>query len=266
MNTGWNYDEVSYKLKQAKFPEIDVTGPVMERIRWYEMKTRKLKSNIFNKRPIWALSVVLLFVGAVSVSAALLPLPAEWNGIKLDLIDQHQPVTGTEKSHLDVINEELSKHGDVWRTLSIEEARRQFPYPILRPNSDYHPTRSFGVVPREKDYRVNSADELWLGGFYDYYIDGDNWIVVTQGLDNLSTNVLKDPEKTMSLAYDGPWEPVKVDDKTMALFLGGDKDNLLQVSYKMNDNQVVFLLVNGNVSKEKLVKIAESYVGNELSK
>ncbi|UUZ91933.1 hypothetical protein LJK87_41655 [Paenibacillus sp. P25] len=124
------------------------------------------------------------------------------------------------------------------------------------------PARSFAVVPREKGYRVQSAEEPWLGGVYDIFEKGGTWVIVKQNLDRDMTEALQNADKTMSLTYvDGPWEKVRLPDRIMAVFQAGGEENKLLLTYKTDDNQAVTLELVGNAVKEELVKLAEAYVG-----
>lgn len=258
MNSGSNYDKIWRKMKGAKLPEIDIAVPVMKRI--HGLREREaIRRRRAGARPVWFAVAVLLFAAIVSVSAAaMFVLPTEWNGIRLFLIpadSEQQSARQYDKPETERILEELENSAGVWETLATEEAEKSFPFPILRPQSaEWIPARSFGV---KKFHEAGSS-----ACFYDFYEQGEEWIVVQQNLDRPMTDTLQNPEVTMSLTFVGAWEPVRVNAATLAMFIRLDHANLLTVRYKTEDQQVAVLTISGNVSKERLVQLAQTYVGS----
>ncbi|MGG4144245.1 hypothetical protein ABEW34_14055 [Paenibacillus algorifonticola] len=80
---------------------------------------------------------------------------------------------------------------------------------------------------------MKSADEWWLGGFYDIFQWNQTEVVVKQDLDVAMTETLKDPNKTMNMTFlDAKWENVEITDDTLAMFTANSSENLLIVKYK----------------------------------
>lgn len=88
-----------------------------------------------------------------------------------------------------------------------------------------------------------------------------NWVVVTQSMDEAATKFLNGEIDSMSAAYIGEWEHIKVTDTVMAMFKEGRKANTLELQQKTKENVVIQMKVIGDVPKEKLIKVAEWYVG-----
>lgn len=139
-----------------------------------------------------------------------------------------------ELSYKEKLETALSKSADVWETISVDEAAKQFPFSLLRSqDSKFTLVNSFGVVPKDTNYRVKSADEWWLGGFYDIFQWNQTEVVVKQDLDVAMTETLKDPNKTMNMTFlDAKWENVEITDDTLAMFTANSSENLLIVKYK----------------------------------
>ncbi|RXZ79453.1 hypothetical protein EBB07_23030 [Paenibacillaceae bacterium] len=160
------------------------------------------------------------------------------------------------------IRGDLSNSADIWEKISIAEAAKHFSYPLLRPqDSKFTFVKSFGVVLKDENHRVKPGD-IWFYGIYDIFQWKQSEIVVMQTLNEVMTNVLKDPEQTMAMHYtDGKWENVEISDDVVAMFLPGSIDNYLEVNYNTADLNVIRLNLHGNASKNDLVKLAKTYLG-----
>jgi hypothetical protein len=270
MNNDMNINHLIRRMKETKLPEVDVTSKVMQRVYAFHGKHRlhTQQRRAFRISPVWISVCVLLFIATASVSAATL-FKTTWNGVQVHIGDNAKdmatPGDQNEPSYKKKLETALSKSADVWKTVSLDEAEKQFPFPLLRPkDSEYKLVKLFGVVQIQQDkiYRVKSADEWWLGGFYDIFQWNQRDIVVRQNLDIGMTESLQDLKKTMSLTFvDAPWENVEVDDDTLAMFTANGNENLLILKYKTADRKVISMELTGDIAKEDLVKLAKAYVG-----
>lgn len=209
---------------------------------------------------------VLLFIATASVSAAIL-FKTTWNGVQVYIGDNAKDTITTadknESSYKEKLETVLSKSANIWKTISLDEAEKQFTFTLLRPQaSKFTLVKSFGVVPLDKNYRVTTADEWWLGGFYDMFQFNQRDIVVRQNMDVEMTGSLQNPKKTMSLTFQGaPWENIEVTDDTLAMFTANGTENLLILKYKTADRKVISIELEGDIAKEELVELAKAYVG-----
>ncbi|TBL79399.1 hypothetical protein [Paenibacillus thalictri] len=261
------------RLREEKPAPIDVTSKVMERLGEQRRQTGEIRNGERVKavqtgarRVMWIAAAWLLLVSAVSVSAAAL-FRAEWNGIHITVEETANPSSAgqAEVTLKDRLDNALSESPTVWKMISLEEAQQgeQFPFAILRPlHGVVSLSKSFAVVPQENNYRLQSADEWWAGGVYDFCTWSRHDVIVRQNLDVAMTERLQNPQLTMSQAYvGGAWENVKGSDRMLAMFLADGKDNLLLVSYKTDDNQVISLELTGDATKEELLGLAAAYTG-----
>jgi len=272
MDNDLNVNALIRRMKETRIPEADVTGKVMQKVNSSHGKHRIHKKRQLRISPVWVAACALLFITAASVSAATF-FKTTWNGIQVDISDSGEdttiPTNKNVSSYKIELETALSDLADVWKTISVDEAAQQFPFPLLRPkDSQFVLVKSFGVVPKDVNYRVKSADELSLGGFYDIFQWNQQDIVVRQKLDGPMTKSLQDPNQTMSLTFQGAsWENVEVTDDTLAMFkanvyvTANGSENMLTVRYKTTERKVISLGFRGNLSKEDLIKLAKTYVG-----
>ncbi|MGE8203814.1 hypothetical protein ACQKP0_04555 [Heyndrickxia sp. NPDC080065] len=223
-------------------------------------------------RPVWIMAIVLFFIASFSVSAAIIPF--DWNGIKISILDDNgkndridsfkELIFGYQPTYKHLIDT-LEHSKNMKKTLTLEEAKKEFPFPILRPeHTNMVPSRSIGALMNHTLQENNGPEKIvgYNPVFHDFYNYDSHWIVVTQSLDEAATNSLKeDPNHMSSQTYVGNWETVQVSDQTLAMYKGGDKENRLLLQYKTDDMKVIELELIGNVEKKDLVKLAEAYVG-----
>lgn len=265
MNNDLNVNRLIHKMKETSIPEADIAGKVMHKVHAFHDNHRIPKQQRLRISPVWVAACALIFISTASVSAAAF-FKTTWNGIQVNISDNDKgtsmPVDKSELSYKEKFEMALLNSADVWETISVEEAAKQFPFSLLRPqDSEFTLVKSFGVVLKDTNNRVKSADEWWLGGFYDIVQWNQSEIVVKQGLDVEMTETLKDPNKTMSMTFhEAPWENVEIADDTLAMFTANGNENLLVVNYKTADLNVVTLELSGDVTKEELVTVARAYV------
>ncbi|MDF2713276.1 MAG: hypothetical protein K0R28_201 [Paenibacillus sp.] len=248
-------------------PEVDLTGKVMGQIYslYGEHSIHKQRRKTSRISPIFITACVLLVIAAASVSAAAY-FKTTWNGIQVH-IGEHAlddtPADKNEPSYKEKLEIALSKSADTWKTISLEDAEKHFSFSLLRPlESKFTLVTSLGVVPQDKDYRVKSAEEWWLGGFYDIFQWNQRDIVVSQNADNEMTESLNNPNKTMSLTFqEAHWENVEVSDDTLAMFTANGNENLLIFKYKTADSKVISMELRGDIAREDMVKLAKAYIG-----
>lgn len=266
MNSDMNVNTLIRRMKETRIPESDVTGKVMQKVYSYHSKHRIHRQQRFRISPVWIAACAVLFIATASVSAATL-FKTSWNGIQVDISDHVKdasiPADKNEPAFKKKLETALSKSEDVWRTISLDEAAKQFPFPLLRPqDSKFTLVESYGVAPQDENYRVKSAEEWWLGGFYDIFQWNQRDIVVIQDVDAAMTESLQDPNQTMSMTFqNAPWENVEVTDDVLAMFLANDSENFLLLKYKTADRKVISLEITGDLSKDDLVELARTYVG-----
>jgi hypothetical protein len=266
MNNDMNVNNLIRRMKETRMPEVDLTSKVMQKVYSFNGKHHLHRQQRLRISPVWIAACVLLFVVTASVSAATL-FKTTWNGIQVDIRDNGKdtakPADKTEPSHKTKLETALSTSADIWKTISLDEAKKQFAFPLLRPqDSKFTLVKSFGVIPTDKKYRVKSVDEWWLGGFYDIFQWNQRDIVVSQNMDVEMTETLQNPNKTMSMTFqEAQWENVEVADDTLAMFTANGNENLLILKYKTADRKVISLELKGDLAKEDLVKLAKTYVG-----
>jgi hypothetical protein len=268
MNNDMNVNNLIRTMKETRLPEVDVTSKVMQKVYSFHGKHRlqRQQRRAFRISQVWISACVLLFIATASISAATL-FKTTWNGIQVHIGDNAKdtttPADKNEPSYKKKLETALSKSADIWKTISLDEAEKQFPFPLLRPqDSKFTLVKSFGVVPQNKNYRVKSADEWWLGGFYDILQWNQHDIVVSQNLDGDMTESLQNSTKTMSMTFnEATWEHIEVADDTLAMFTAKGAEKLLIVKYKTADGKVISMELKGDLGKEDLVTLAKTYVG-----
>lgn len=269
MNNDLNVNRFIHKMKEIRIPEADIAGKVMKKVHAFNDRHHSLSRALNRKRlkisPVWVAACALILVTTTTAGAAAL-FKTNWNGIQFSINDNGKntssPVAKSELSYTEKLETALFNSTDVWETISVEEAAKHFPYSLLRPqDSEFTLINSFGVVLKDSNYRVKSEDEWWLGGFYDIFQWNQSEIVVRQDLDVLMTKALNDPSQTLSMIYhEAPWENVEIAGDALAMFTVNNDENMLVVSYKTPDLNVVTLELNGDASKAELIKLAELYI------
>ncbi|GKU80490.1 hypothetical protein [Paenibacillus sp. L3-i20] len=266
MNKDSNINSLIQTMRETKIPEVDIASKVMQNVHSLNDNHRIQKRKRLRMSPVWFAICALVFISTASVSAAAL-FNTKWNGIQVSISENGTgtsiPADSNEQSYKEKLETALSTSADVWETVAVDEAVKQSSFPLLRPQeSKFTLVKSFGVVQKDTNYRVQSADEWYLGGFYDIFLLNQTDIVVEQDLNVEMTKTLKDPSKTLSMTYrDGPWENVQISDDVLAMFTGNGNDNYLVVNYKTADLNVISLEISGDVTKDDLVALAKTYLG-----
>jgi hypothetical protein len=278
MNKRSEFNGLRQQLTGLTLPTIDVSGSVMQRIRTMNHKhAAPGKVQHFMKRPrvIWITAAALFFVLSISVSATVLPL--SWDGASITIEDDggkneridafKELIFGKAPTYKETIEEVLNNHKNAKEVLSLDEARRQFPFALLRPDpSKAQPTRSNGALMNVMQ-QENGKDVGVIGYrpvFHDIYeLDNKGWAIVTQRLDQAATDHVQGKINSRSSTYSGNWENVQINDQMMAMFTESKKENRLLIEYKNTLDQVIGLDIIGTGTKEELIKLAEAYTGSQ---
>jgi hypothetical protein len=241
---------------------------------WHKYTFEKDKYKKIFTRPkfTYIISAAILFLIVVPVSAAVLPI--EWNGIKISIdndngvnarIDRFKELLVVPSpTYKELIENTINKSLNMKGTVSLKEAQKEFPFPILRPKEPLTPTESIGAI-MNSTMQENGGKEKVIGYnyvFYDFYEKENKWVVVTQGLDQAATDYLSGNIDGMLSTFSSRWENVKLNENTVVMFAAGDKENSLLLNYKTNDSKVIELKLIGNQSKEELMKLADAYIIN----
>ncbi|WP_182914322.1 sigma factor [Paenibacillus sp. 1011MAR3C5] len=264
MNSDLNIDRLIHNMKETKILDAEIAGKVMQKVHSFHGNQRVQKQQRFRISPIWTAVCVVLLISTASVSAAAL-LKTNWNGIQINISDYgesaSQPAEKSDISYKEKLEAFLFKMSDVWETLSVDEAAKQFSYPLLRPqDSKFTLVKSFGAVLKDPNYRVKTVDEWVVGGFYDFFQWKQSDIVVRQYLNGHMTDSLRDPSKTLEINYGASWEYVEITDDILAMFEGEYGENFLLVSYRTADLNVITLEISGDLKKADMVALAKTYV------
>ncbi len=241
---------------------------------WHKYSYKKSKNKRIFSRPklAYIISSTILFLIIVPVSAAVLPI--EWNEIKITIDDDNgenartdqlkEFLFGPSPTYKELIENTISKSLNMKGTVSLNDAQKEFPFPILRPGETLTPTRSIGTI-MNSTMQENGGEEKVIGYnyvFHDFYERHNKWVVVTQSLNQEATDYLTGNVDSMSSTFSSRWENVKLNDNTVAMFAAGDKENSLLLNFKTNDVNVIELELIGNQSKEELIKFANAYISN----
>lgn len=267
MNNDSNDNRFIGAMREMQLPEVDLAGRVMQRIHALHTHDRRHSPSRgkLQVSRVWIVACALLLIAAASVSASTL-FQSTWNGVQIYISDFTKstapPVVKQQTSYKQKLEAAMSASADVWKVIPEKEASSRMKFQPVRPGDrDATLVQSFGVVPLTESYRVKSAEEWWLGGFYDIWKWKQGNIVVTQNLDTQMTETLQNPEKTMSLTFhEADWTNVQVTDDTLAMFRGDGMENLLLVEYKTPDLQVISMEFRGAAGQDDLVKLAKKYV------
>lgn len=262
-----NLESLISDMKKVSLPEIDVTERVMNEIHGNRLQRKQT----WIRKPVWIAATLLIFA-TMSVSAAVLPV--EWNGISISIINDggkneridlfKEKIFGPSPTYKDLIEDTLKHSKNMQKTLTLDEAQKEFAFSILRPsNTDIEPYRSIGALMNATTQQEDGSTKItgYNSVFHDFYQMDTNWVVVTQSMDEAATKFLNGEIDSMSAAYIGEWEHIKVTDTVMAMFKEGRKANTLELQQKTKENVVIQMKVIGDVPKEKLIKVAEWYVG-----
>ncbi|RKN71228.1 hypothetical protein [Paenibacillus ginsengarvi] len=266
MNNNTSFDNMGRAMKNVRWPEIDSAPQVMERIRAAagRPESRGRQRRVAYRKRLWIVTAVLLLFTAVSVSAAV-SMSFSWNGIDISTYRPDEPVPGSsaagDKPESDITRiEREMKARKEWKSFTLEEAGHLYKLPVLRPGSvSPAPSRTFGITRTGPFEKPLAADELHLDGFYDFYEQGEEWIVVVQ-----KEAQPKEPT-SMQIFYPEDWEVVKVDERILSASYGTDANRGMDVWMVVDETNERMLHLSGNVSKERLRKLAEAYVGKPLT-
>lgn len=271
MNNDMSINRYVREMKETEIPEIDLSQKVMQKVYSYHDKHPSHKQKRFIVHPIWITACVLLFIATASVSASAL-FKTTWHGIEIKVLNHNteptKPANKDEPSYKTKLENALIHATAIWKTISLDDAGKQLKFTILRPqNNDFSLIQSFGVIPKDENYRLQSVDEWWLGGFYDIFNWNGRDIVVKQNIDVEMTTTLRHPDNTLSLSFMGaPWENLESTDNTLAFFTTIGNENFLLVKYKTTDQTVISLGFTGDMAKEDLLELARSYYGSSMMK
>ncbi|MEK8130837.1 hypothetical protein WMW72_23300 [Paenibacillus filicis] len=259
MNNDSNYDKLVSAIKQAQVEEIDVAPKVMQRIRGYEQAGKKPIRSSFRLRAS-VVVLALFFLTAVTASGSTAIL-FEWNGNVIKKFKYEPEPVKTWHDHmtfLQLIDHELQKSPAEWKEVTLEEAQKELPAPLLRPvHTDKKPVRTFGVVIIPGKHW--EKDDVHVDGFYDVFGQGKEQIVVRQ------TSFKQEPQEgRIEHNYPEQWEVVKVDEQIMSVFWEYNNTATLDLEIKSDDMTMIRLSFDGKVSKKELVKLAEAYIGKKL--
>jgi hypothetical protein len=271
-DTNRSFDSFVNNLKAISIPDIDLTNKTMRRI--YESGSGSSKVRLQTKysKKIWAAAIMLFVMTSLSVSAAVVPL--KWFGLEVSIQDDgganaridafKELIFGPEPTYKQTI-EDVFQHPEdkLQQVFTLEEAVKVFPYPLLRPQStNDKPYRSIGGLMNHR-LQVKGESDRIIGSspvFHDFYGDDKKWIIVSQRFDENATSYLKGIVDSYASTYVGAWEQVHINDRVMAVYTGGKKQNRLNIKYNNGNEQVIDLDVQGNVSKEELLRLAKAYV------
>lgn len=236
----------------------------------HSYKKRKNKKSYIRPKLSFIIGAAIFLFVIVPVSAAIVPF--EWNGMKVTITNtddnpenasiEKELLSGPTPTYKELVENYTTNKNDILKqTLSLKEAQNEFPFPILRPEDKLTPTISIGTI---KDVIVlgDDAKEKVSGdrlSFHDFYENGNKWAIVTQSLDQGATDFLTGNIESMSSTFVGEWENVEMSDNKLAMFIEGDKLNVLNLFYKIDDNNIIMINVMGNRSKEELIKLADAY-------
>ncbi|MDT3425315.1 hypothetical protein J2Z22_000831 [Paenibacillus forsythiae] len=271
------FNDLSQKLSGITLPTIDVSSPVMGRIRvMYNEQTVPVKARLPVKRHpkvMWITVFSLFFVFIATVSASVVPV--SWNGESFTIEDDggrnaridafKEFIFGKEPTYKESVEDVLNNHKNAKEVMSLDEAKQQFPFTILRPDpSKAQPIRSNGVLMNEM-LQENGKDVRIIGYrpvFHDIYaLDNQRWVIVTQNLDQAATDHLKGKVDSISSTYIGNWENVQINNQMIAMYSESKKKNTLLIKYKTEQSQVIDIEIVGTGTKEQLIKLAEAYTG-----
>ncbi len=262
MNNDLNYDKLVRAMKRVDPGEIEAAPAVMGKIRAHRQRNGKPCRRSW-KAHTWVAAVVMFFAAAVSVNGSVTSFLFEWNGIEVTTY-KPEPEQSTawhaKMTQLEIIDHELKNRPAEWKTLTLEEAQKEWPVPLLRPaNSDRKPSRTFGVAATSFK-KPAAADDVYIGGFYDIFEQGKEWIVISQNFEHKHEG-----ERRAVSYYPEDWELVKVDDRIMSIFRSGGPEASLELQMRMDNVGTMYLTLSGNVPKKELVKLAEAYIGTKLN-
>lgn len=262
MNDDSNYDKLVRAMKEIPVRETETAAPqVMDRIRAYERAKRTPVRKSLRIR-VWAAAMLLLVITAISVQGMPRYL-FHWNGMDITTYKpepQTNPSPDAYPPYTERIENELAARRAEYRTLTLEEAQKESPFPLMRPaNLDMKPSRTFGVAttPLKKPA---AKDEPYMEGFYDFYEQGETWIVVRQIFDPQ-----RETEGGVLMHYPEDWEVVKVSDRIMSVYHSENNFAIYSLYIVTDEKDTIWLSLTGNVSKKKLETVAEAYIGRKLT-
>ncbi len=144
--------------------------------------------------------------------------------------------------------------------MTYDEAKREFPFTIVRPK-DYKeaPIRSLGAIMNTLQQDTNEVTDQRMY-FHDFYEHGENWMVVSQELNDSATKFLLGEIDGVSNEFSSRWETIAETTNLIAMYALGGKENHLYIQYKTKEQQVIDINLHGNISKEELIKLAKAYV------
>lgn len=265
MNGDMNVErKLRHVFERSEGEAIDVTERVMERIRRHDSGRQSRTRHTAGRKLLPAAVAAALAFGVVSASASGL-LDFSWEGIGISIQnDGENRYHSGDTPLVEQLEQALAAGADTWKVLEPAEFAKAADFDVIEPapaDAGLKLTQSYGVVPIDPDYRVKSSEERWLGGYYDIYEDGEDWVVARQQSDTHMTDAANG-KTALSLTYgDGPWERVELSGGDFAVFVASDdgKENLLEVKKLTKDRTVVSLSFHGNISKERMIRLAESY-------
>ncbi|GIP38580.1 hypothetical protein J31TS4_18600 [Paenibacillus sp. J31TS4] len=274
------FEKRAAEWREVRLPRIDVSRAVLEAIREPgesrpgSAAERRQTRRFSRSRRIGVMTAALFFLVALTVGASVLPI--HWEGGVFTIendggrnarIDAwKEKLFGPEPSYRDQIEDVLRTGRNMEKAVTLEEAERTYPFPLLRPSAAenrYQPVRTAGawmnVVQQEKGQpdRVVGHNPV-LHDFYEL-ADG-RWAVVTQSVDEAATRHAAEGG-SRSGTFVGSWEQVDWSGRALAMYIQDAKQNRLVLEYKTASGQMLDVRLIGTASREELIALAEAYIG-----
>jgi hypothetical protein len=140
---------------------------------------------------------------------------------------------------------------------SIAESQSNFPFQIMRPNETILPLKeSKGMVETIMGYPPEGHE--YLHTFWDIYQTENKRVYVVQQLNMWQVEVDDNLDNTFT--YPSYYKPLDFGANYAAFYADfGKQGKEIQLRYKNNSGQIIWISLQGNVSKEELINIAKSY-------
>ena len=180
----------------------------------------------------------------------------KWHNITVKDMDQEAftelQADSTPRLDLEAYPDYLNTYPQV----SLDEAMEMASFEILRPKDFQMPTELSTGTLENKGFKKTE-----FGAYWDVFHEDDKWIYVRQDLYDHSGQVLdEDAIETVWRIPPGD-EVLSFQEDAMAVVSELEEDGvLINMVVRNDENQVIGFEMRGNVSKEKMIELAKSYL------
>lgn len=236
--------------------------------------SENLKRKIFNQmgkrsgkkyikfQPVFIIGILILLLSVGPVYAVIGEI--DWHGMNFSISSKSatdnikmifERSISLEKEARAAMNRSINS---AQKTYTEAEASRDFGFMVARPkNSPLQLVKSIGIENSNKEYSDRFV-------FWDMFKSDKNWVYVRQMLDYSKTQYINNNYRSKtsppSHTYAKDYKKIDISENCIGFIKDvNSSEKVMWINFINSKNEVIELLINSNVSEEKMVEVAKSY-------